>query len=162
MFGGCVVIDQTKDRFSKFFQYNITSSFLLPSMLDQVLSACAARDSTSSPTLDVGGSLVKRKQIQRAIDQLGTNITVSYLCTELTFPPLMSSVRKDDDVEWLLPEAECDVSIVNDHGGLTGPNEEGFLRVALNELDFTSYYEEADDQSVFVDGYFYPGDMAVR
>jgi acyl-coenzyme A synthetase/AMP-(fatty) acid ligase len=162
MVGGCVVMDQTENRFSKFFQHNITNAMLLPSMLDQVLSACATRVGTPSPTLDVSGGVFKRRQIMPAIDQLRSNITVGYSSTELILPPLMSSVCKEDDVEWLFQQAEHEVSIVKDNGALIGPNEEGFLRITLNELDFTSYHEEGDSKSALVDGYFYPGDMAVR
>jgi acyl-coenzyme A synthetase/AMP-(fatty) acid ligase len=75
---------------------------------------------------------------------------------------LLSSVCKEEDVEWLLQQPQRDVSIVNDNGVPTGPNEEGFLRVALNDLDFTSYHEEAGSKSALVDGHFYPGDLAVR
>ena len=135
---------------------------LLPSMLDQVLSACATKVGASSPMLDISGGVLKRRQIMRAIDQLSSNITVGYSSTELILPPLMSSVSKEDDVEWLVQQSEHEVSIVNDDGVLTGPNEEGFLRVTLDDLDFTSYHEEADGRSALIDGYFYPGDMAVR
>jgi acyl-coenzyme A synthetase/AMP-(fatty) acid ligase len=162
MFGGCVVIDRTKKRFSKFFQHNITNSVLLPSMLDQVLSTCGTRVGSSEPKLDVGGSLAKRKQILRAIDRLSCKITVGYFCSELILPPLISSVCSEDDVEWLSPQPERDISIVKDDRVLNGINEEGFLRIALTDLDSTSYYEEAGGKSAFDGGYFYPGDMAVR
>jgi len=131
-------------------------------MLDQVLSACATRVGTSAPTLDISGGVLKRRQIMRAIDQLRSNVMVGYSSTELVLPPLLSSVCKEEDVEWLLQQPQRDVSIVNDNGVPTGPNEEGFLRVALNDLDFTSYHEEAGSKSALVDGHFYPGDLAVR
>lgn len=106
--------------------------------------------------------MVKRHQILCAIDQLRAEVFIEYSSTELSTPPLMSLVRNEDDVEWLSPQTGRDISIVNDEFVSTAPNEEGFLRVALNNLDFDSYYDEIGSKSGFIDGYFYPGDMAVK
>jgi len=165
MSGGCVVFDQTDDIFLNFFRHKITNSLLLPSILSQLLAAtCERRSEKSSEpiTLDVGGSVLKRHQIMRALDQLSSNIIAEYSATELLTPPLMSTVHNEDDIEWLLPLDGRDVSVVTDEHVLTAPNVEGFLRVRLNDLDFTSYYDEVEGQSALVDGYFYPGDMAVK
>ena len=161
--GGCVVFDQTPDFLSKFFQHGITNALILPSTLDQLLSTHKLRLASSvRPTLNVGGSVLSPHQVLRALDQLNSDVIIEYSATELSTPPLMSIVRNEDDIVWLWPQAGRDISIVNEELASVAPNEEGILRIALNNLDFESYYDEPGGKSAFNDGYFYPGDMAVK
>ena len=63
---------------------------------------------------------------------------------------------------WLAPFADREVTIMDDERRPVGPEQEGFIRIALHDDDFSSYYGEPVGKSSFDGGYFYPGDMAVR
>jgi acyl-coenzyme A synthetase/AMP-(fatty) acid ligase len=161
--GGCVVIDESEGRFRRFFQHDITQAILSPSLLDQVISASRPRAANSPrPTLTVSGAAPKKHQVIRAIERLSSDLVVIYAATELVMPVLSSVVRSADDAEWLSRHADRKVEIVDDELRPLGPGQEGLIRVALNDYDFSSYYEEADGKSAFDEGYFYPGDMAVQ
>jgi acyl-coenzyme A synthetase/AMP-(fatty) acid ligase len=161
--GGCVVIDDSRERFTRFFQHGITHAFLTPLLLDQVISAARPRATNSPrPTLTVGGAASKKHQVIRAIEHFRSDLVVEYAATELMTPALSSTVRTADDAEWLSRHADREVSIVDDELRPVGPGQEGFIRIALNDGDFSSYYQGPGGRSAFDGGYFYPGDMAVQ
>src|SRR5262249_7754736 len=64
------------------------------------------------------------------------------------------------DMHWLSPGDGRTVQIVDERG-----NEclEGELRIPLTDIDCTSYLDDQEASAkVFRNGFFYPGDMAVR
>src|SRR5262245_43992335 len=63
-------------------------------------------------------------------------------------------------MHWLTPDDGRTIEIVDENGNVC---REGELRFLLTEVDCTSYLDDEEASAiVFRDGYFYPGDMAVR
>jgi acyl-coenzyme A synthetase/AMP-(fatty) acid ligase len=68
-----------------------------------------------------------------------------------------------DDVNWLAPDTNSTFEIVDENGTQCPIGEEGELRVLLRDIDTTSYLDDEEtSRKVFREGYFYPGDIAVR
>jgi acyl-CoA synthetase (AMP-forming)/AMP-acid ligase II len=64
---------------------------------------------------------------------------------------------------WLEIVNDCNVEIVDELGRECLPDQEGQIRIKLKEIDVLSYMENDEvNRRIFRDGYFYPGDMAVK
>ena len=74
-----------------------------------------------------------------------------------------SRYKNKDDLVWLEIVNDCKVEIVDELGRECVPHQEGQIRIKQKEIDVLSYMENDDaSRRVFRDGYFYPGDMAVK
>src|SRR5262249_37782643 len=68
-----------------------------------------------------------------------------------------------DDLHWLMPSNERLVQIIDENGRECATDEEGELRIQLSDIDCTHYLDDEEASArIFRDGFFYPGDMAVR
>jgi acyl-coenzyme A synthetase/AMP-(fatty) acid ligase len=160
--GGCVVFDQRPDWHERFFHHAITTTRLLPWMLRQLIDA--SNHPPSDCEILVSGGLMPSEIITKAIAKFGNRLRHNYGTTELIpSAPLGSRIRNQDDALWLEPTADRTVQIVNDDGLECSPNQEGNLRIRLTELDCYHYLDDEEATAkVFRNGYFYPGDRAVR
>jgi O-succinylbenzoic acid--CoA ligase len=67
-----------------------------------------------------------------------------------------------DDLYWFTPQREG-VEVVDEDGHPSKDNAEGELRVRLRDVDATGYLDDPQTTAkMFRNGYFYPGDIAVR
>src|SRR5262249_12691210 len=72
----------------------------------------------------------------------------------------LSRVTITDDMHWLAPHDGRTIEIVDENGNKC---REGELRFLLTEVDCTSYLDDEEASAkVFRNGFFYPGDLAVR
>jgi acyl-coenzyme A synthetase/AMP-(fatty) acid ligase len=162
--GGCVVFDQSDDKFKNFFLNGTTFAHLNPPMLKDLLQT---RGPLAHPidgfALAVGGGPLSIDLAQQALQKLTDRITLYYGATELIRSPLWSEFRTKDDLHWLMPTNERLVQVIDENGRECAINEEGELRIELSDIDCTHYVDDEETSArIFRDGFFYPGDMAVR
>jgi len=159
--GGCVVMDQRKDPLKKLFRHRITNAFLMPDMVAEAVEAHGSAPRVDFELTTAGGFLplaVAEKVIGRLTDRL----KISYASTEC-IAVLRAEFRAIDDLYWLTPYSERIVQVVDENGNECPPDEEGDLRVLLRDIDCAAYLDDAETSARFFrDGYFYPGDMAVK
>ena len=162
--GGCVVLDQREERFENFFLHSVTFAKFTPGMLKELLQA---RAPSALPidefALSVGGGFLSIALAEQAIQKLTDRLTVNYSSTEINSVWLRSRFKTKDDLHWLVPTDERLVQIVDASGGDCPNDQEGELRILLSDIDCHQYLDdEKASARVFRDGFFYPGDMAVR
>ena len=162
--GGCVVIDERKERFEKFLSHGVTFATLLPWQL-QVL--VRVREPLARPVdglaICVGGGFLPAKVAEQGVQKLTDSLTTLYSSTEINSVQLRSRFRFKDDLNWLMPTDEKLIQIVDENGRECPTDREGELRIRLSDIDCHGYLaDEEASARAFRDGFFYPGDMAVR
>jgi acyl-coenzyme A synthetase/AMP-(fatty) acid ligase len=160
--GGCVVSDQRKEKWQNFFSHKITWAFLTPGMLRELLQVGRTPSLLDECELSIGSGFLSLELARRTVTQLAKKVTVLYGSTECA-QILSSHFRTAEDLHWLSTVADRTVQIVDDQGKECSTGRQGELRVLLRETDGTSYLDdEPTSARFFREGYFYPGDMAVR
>jgi acyl-coenzyme A synthetase/AMP-(fatty) acid ligase len=162
--GGCVVLDQRKDNFKNFFSHGVTFALFLPWQLKALL---LERDPLAHPVdgfaLATAGGFLTIDIAEQSIQLLTDKVAANYGTTETSTVPLRSHFRTKDDLFWLTPTDKRLTQIVDEDGKESPIGQEGELRLLLSDFDCKQYLddEEASARN-FRDGFFYPGDMAVR
>ena len=162
--GGCVVFVQRKEKFENFFLHGVNFAMLIPGMLKELLRA---RGPLARPidgfTLAVAGGFLPIDIAEQSIQKLTDRLTVSYGSTETNIVPLRSRFRTKDDLHWLIPTNERSVQIVDENGRECPLDQEGELRILLSDIDCHHYLDDEEASArIFRDGFFYPGDMAIK
>jgi acyl-coenzyme A synthetase/AMP-(fatty) acid ligase len=162
--GGCVVIDQRKENLKNFFLHNVNFAMLLTW---QVKALLLAQGPSAHPingfALTTAGGFVPIDIAKQCIQNLTDKVTVLYGSTETSTVPLESRFRTVDDLHWLAPTDYRLTQIVDDDGRECSIGQEGELRLLLSDFDCPNYLDDEEASArAFRDGYFYPGDMAVR
>jgi acyl-coenzyme A synthetase/AMP-(fatty) acid ligase len=163
--GGCVVLDERKDNFEKFFSQNVNFAKLLPWQLKALLSR--RRDASAHPVegfaLCVGGGFLPADLAEQFRQEITTKLTVNYSSTEINSVRLYSDSASKDDVYWLMPTDAERVQIVDDGGKECHINQQGELRILSADVDCQEYLDDAEATAkMFRHGCFYPGDLAVK
>ena len=160
--GGCVVIDQSPQRFARFFDHGVTYCQTLPETLRTLVAAHPDRQATDGLLLRVGGGFTPLALAEQAIRRLSKRLVIGFSATELTAQVMASEFRTVDDLNWLKPNPGRVVQVVDEDDAVVAPGVEGVLRIQLDELDSRSYLDdEATTTQVFRGGFFYSGDIAV-
>jgi acyl-coenzyme A synthetase/AMP-(fatty) acid ligase len=162
--GGCVVLDQREDKFKNFFRHRTTFSLFIPWMAKALLKAL---DERAGPvdgfTLDVAGGFLPIDLAELVIQKITRSIIVRFAATELNRVCLYSRVRTKEDVLWLTAVEKGAVQIVDENGRECPIDQQGHLRILLSDIDCHEYLDDPEASAkVFRDGFFYPGDWAVR
>ena len=162
--GGCVLFDQRKELFKNFFLHDVTFAMFIPGMLKELLRT---RGPSARPVdgfaLAVAGGFLPIDLAEQSIQKLADRVTVSYGSTETNIVPLWSRFKTKDDLHWLTPTDERSVQIVDENGTECPVDQEGELRILLSDIDCHHYLDDEEASArIFRDGFFYPGDMAVR
>lgn len=164
--GGTIVLDDRPDLFDNFFRHGITSTALLPPMFRTLLDRQAALGHPRTPrTVEIGlmSGFLPLELAERTTRELNARVIVRYSATELVTIPIQTPFRTRDDLDWLPLFDDGEAQIVREDGGECRPGEEGELRIALTDCDCDSYLgDAAASAKMFRDGFFHPGDMAVR
>ncbi|MCE9633968.1 MAG: AMP-binding protein [Methylophilales bacterium] len=162
--GGCVLFDQSAEKYSHFFQQGITSTALVPSMLQILLkSGVVPTVSSQEFKLVVSAGFLSLGLAEHANRQLTRKIEIRYTATELGTYALHSSFNSLDDLHWMNPADDRIVQIVDDNGIECPVGEEGKLRILTTDIDCTEYLDDKEaTENVFRDGFFYSGDLAIR
>jgi acyl-CoA synthetase (AMP-forming)/AMP-acid ligase II len=159
--GGCVVFDERADWHERIFDQPITVAFLNPSPFQKVVDTNNHKPNDCQILVTSG--LVGSESIAKAIAKFGDRLSNYYGSTELITPPLISRIKSSEDALWLEPAPDRIVQIADDSGDECSAGQEGDLRIVRTELDWDCYLDDEETSSkVFRDGFFYPGDRALR
>ena len=159
--GGCVVYDWGPDHLKNMFRHGVNSSMLTaPILKNLVKSRDASGPMHHDCELLIGAGFLAVELAEKAISRVTKRLGVTYGASEIGTPALLSRFTATHDMHWLIPGDGRTIQIVDERG-----NEclEGELRIPLTDIDCTSYLDDPEASAkVFRDGFFYPGDMAVR
>jgi acyl-coenzyme A synthetase/AMP-(fatty) acid ligase len=161
--GGCVVFNQSPETFLRSFRNGITRAFLVPPMVNFLLQLRGvSTDPVGEFALLVGGGFVPLDLAKRAHNRLTKNVAVFFGATEHS-STMQSLFRTSDDIHWLSPDVGSPFEIVDENGNECAIGKEGELRALIRDIDAESYLDDEEaSRKVFREGYFYPGDMAIR
>jgi acyl-coenzyme A synthetase/AMP-(fatty) acid ligase len=161
--GATVVIDQTPDVLRSFFKHTPSFASLTPQQAQDLLVQTATiRRPAKMPIVNLVGGFTSEQLISSLRKAKFDDLMINYGSTECSHV-LRSYVEDDDRVAWLAPAADRRVEVVDDDDRACAPGQEGRLRVALLDHDAQAYLDNpAASADVFSDGWFYPGDVAVR
>ncbi len=160
--GGCVIFDQGKEQFERFFAYKLTHATMVESTLRRLLTAHPGRAASNDFNLVFAAGFLSQGLAEAVRVHLSANISTHYGCTELATCVLQGRYRTRDDLYWMTPAANRTLQIVDSNGRECAVGEEGELRVLLTDMDADAYLDDAETSArVFRDGYFHPGDIAV-
>lgn len=162
--GGCIILDKQKNRREGVFRYNVTHCTVTPSLLQELLAqAKNSQRPRKEFALGVGGGFLSYADAKRTAATLTNNISILYGSTELGRGALSSQFNSPEDLEALTVTEGRVIEIVDDDGAPLPIGHEGQLRVLLERLDATGYMDDEETTAKFFrDGYFYPGDMAIK
>jgi acyl-coenzyme A synthetase/AMP-(fatty) acid ligase len=168
--GGCVAFtqelaeDHLKADSQSFFRHAVNFSIVTPLMLNDLLqSAGPSNVPNNECRLVVTAGFLSLALAEKAIHKLTNNIDVSYGSTELCTPAMVSHLENMESLYWLTPANERVIQIVDEVGDQCLIDQEGELRILSEDTDCKSYLDdEQASAKVFRDGFFYPGDMAIR
>lgn len=162
--GGCVVFRQTKALFKDFQDHLITFTFMTPSVLQDMLKYADENPIQYNPKLKVltGGSVVSESLANTVTQRISPDLIVVYGSTE-TISTLLSNYKDVDDLIWLAPLKPDEFFILDDDGVECDLDQEGQLAVKLRVGDADHYFGERENyKNIFRNGYFYPGDLAIK
>ncbi len=161
--GGCVVMDSRPDAFKSFFRHAVDFSILTPLMLKELLQSLGTGPPHDNCELLVTSGFLPIEQADETARRVTKRIGITYGSTELATPALLSRRSSDGDMYWLALGLNRTVRIIDEKGNECPTGQEGELRIQLTDIDCKSYLDDEETNlKVFRDGFFCPGDMAVR
>lgn len=165
--GSTVVFDRREDWPLHLGDHDVNRVFLTPGALKNATDALIHGSLKSGPRwafeLMVGGGVTSASLIRLAHELITPHLHLSFGCTEMFLPVMRTTAQEHDDDFWLKPMATRDIDIVDDRGLSCQDLAEGLLRIRLQFTDYESYMDDPEATSrMYRDGWFYPGDMAVR
>lgn len=161
--GAAVVFEQRTDPLKHFFDHPITDSFFVPDLLKQVRPESGRRGGEDRElTLLVGGGFLDARLARKIRTQFGCRLLMAYGGTEFR-TPLENFVETDDDLVWLTLNRNAGFEVVDDNNREVDPGVTGIVRMKLRDFLPTEYLDDPEATAKhFRNGYFYPGDMAIR
>jgi acyl-coenzyme A synthetase/AMP-(fatty) acid ligase len=143
------------------FRHGVNSTTLSSATLKKLVQSL---DRSEPPHHDcelfVTSGFLSTTLAEEVISRVTKRLGLTYATSELGTPLLLSRVEATRDMQWLAPDDGRTIEIVDENGNVC---REGELRLLLTEVDCTSYLDDDEASAkVFRNGYFYPGDMAVR
>jgi len=160
--GGSVVFSAGNDPFGSFFRHRPTHAIVVPAMLPPLLNA---RPPDHAPLteleLGVGGGFLPLRLAERVAREITPKLDAYYGSSEVC-ASMRARFKTQDDLSWLTPE-HCHVEVVDDEGRECPAFAQGEMRIRLRDFDSTGYIDDPETTAKFYrNGYFYPGDFAVR
>ena len=163
--GGSVILEQRPDWYRYFMDSGLTSTLLVPDMVNQLLDYQLTRAEPSKRgdfVLGVTSGFLSRKSAEQCLTHITTFLTVNYGATEINSSGMYSRITDLDDMHWLEAKDPDRFEIVQEDG-TAAEYEEGELRIHLTDCDCARYEDDsAASAKVFRDGCFYPGDRAIK
>jgi len=164
--GGTVILDQRSDWPRHFLDSGMNRAILVPNKIERLLGAIGALPEPPPPgdfVLMVSAGFITRPMVAALRERVTTNIVNGYGASELNMIVLQQRVNDPDDLYWLSDARNRAFEIVDERASPCAVGAEGELRVRLTAIDSHEYLDDAEATAkVFRDGWFYPGDMAVR
>lgn len=161
--GGCVVFDQTGSGPKNILKHDIPMAFVIPSMLDEIVRGMIAPvEKPENLTVCVTGGFLPAHLVEAVRSKLTSRIKYYYGATEC-LDILRSDVKDEDQLHWFEPADWRVVRVLKTDGRECRPGEEGELAVGLTDVDCTGYLGDPEtSRKFFRNGYFFPGDLAVK
>jgi acyl-coenzyme A synthetase/AMP-(fatty) acid ligase len=161
--GATVMADQGDEMLKNVFRHQPSWLTMPPALAFELLARTATmRRPATMPTVNLAGGFVSPQLLRSMRNARFDDVMVSYGSTECSHI-LRSNVEGEDDILWLAPVADRRIEIVDEEDRACAVGQEGVLRVGLLDHDPHGYLDDpATSASVFRDGWFYPGDLAVR
>ncbi len=160
--GGCVVVDQTAERWGSLPLGPPGCrriAVMTPHMLTELLaSACAGARDDGLALLVVAGVL-SRALWAAARERLTTDIRSGYGATEAHLAAV-TPLDTVEDLVWHRLVEGCELQLVDDLDRPVPQGEVGIIRLRPTRVD--AYLDDAEGtRAFFRDGFFYPGDLGV-
>jgi acyl-coenzyme A synthetase/AMP-(fatty) acid ligase len=161
--GGCVVMDHRPDLSKSFFRHGVNLAVLLPAMLKRLVQSLGPGPNYDDCELVVSGGFLPMALAEETVRRVTKRVSAHYGSTELATRAMESRLGAKDDFYWLAPCPERSVQIMDENGDECPTGQQGELRIRLTDIDCTSYLDDEETSAkVFRQGWFYPGDMAVK
>ena len=161
--GGCVVMDTRRDAFNNFFHYAIDLSILTPPMLKELIHSSDHGVTHNNCELLVTSGFLPIELAEETARHVTKKLGITYGSTELATPAMLSQLDVEGDIYWLALAPDRTIQIVDENGNECATGDEGELRIRLMDIDCASYIDDEEASArVFRNGFFCPGDMAVR
>ncbi|HWA63446.1 MAG TPA: AMP-binding protein [Caulobacteraceae bacterium] len=162
--GGTVVSDQTPSAAARFLSHDPTYAQTTPEILKAIVEAHPPGHPPSERLLlRVGGGFTSPELAQAAVQRIATRLVVGFSSTEMAAALLLSEFRDADDLVWLKPNPARRIEVADEAGEPCADGVEGELRIRVTEVDSQGYLDDDETTARFFrDGWFYPGDLAVR
>lgn len=162
--GGTVVLDQRPEKFKAFLDHPVSWAFLDPAQLQACLKVIGTSQTAPGGfELTVAGGFLSLATAENTIRHLTKNLTALFGSTESCTPVMQSRFRSAEDLNWLTPAPGRSIEVVDEDGKQCAEGVEGRLRVLRTAVEPASYLDDDDaNAEIFRDGYFYPGDIAVK
>jgi acyl-coenzyme A synthetase/AMP-(fatty) acid ligase len=161
--GATLVVDNRPEGLRNFFRHRPTFVSVPPALAHELLAKTAAIPRPDRmPIVNLGGGFVSRQLINSLRSAKFDHVMINYSSTECSHI-LRSHAEDIDSLSWLAPVEDRHVEIVDMDDRPRVVGEEGMLRVALLDHDSHGYLDDpTTTASAFRDGWFYPGDLAVK
>jgi acyl-coenzyme A synthetase/AMP-(fatty) acid ligase len=160
--GGTTVIDQRPEPYQALLHPGITHAILVPSVLSAILSAPAdAFPRNETMRLVVGGGAMTRTQVEDAKARITPRLFNVFASTEAGVIA-MTPLDTPEDHRWHRIAHNRVVEIVDELDRVVPIGEIGRLRISTAGRADGYLNDEAATRAFFKDGFFYPGDQAVR
>lgn len=161
-FGGTTLIDQGREPYRAFLNRRITHANCIPSLLDLILAAPeTAFARNEAMLLTIGAGTMTRRQIEQAKARITPRIVAMISSTEAG-TLAMTPLETEEDRRWHRLAPQRVIEIVSDSGQPVSVGEVGRLRVSTKDGPTGYLGDEPATDVYFKDGYFYPGDLAIR
>jgi len=162
--GGTVVIDPLPYDAALKLPETITSMVLTPALIEGfAASARVGEKVRQAAIIRLSGGFLGAATWQKVRPAFGQPVEVYFAATEIIGVVMRSRVTTLDELIWLRPEESQRVEIVDEDGVECSAGVEGQLRIGLSAIDAVSYVGDAATSArTFRDGYFHPGDLAVK
>lgn len=165
--GATLVVDRRADWPQRLGEHGVTRVFLTPGPLELAAHALAQSASTAGPRwsfeLLTGGGVTSASLIRLVRERITPHLNLSFGCTETWLPVMRTNAQGLDDDFWFKPTGSREIGIVDEQGQPCPDMVEGLLRIKLQPTDYDGYMDEPEITArVFREGWFYPGDMAMR
>ena len=162
--GGAVILSQDATGLKALFTWPATSVILAPSVVKPYLDAFIATGSHKADfKLHVAGGFFSLKTMEKLVRTVHKPIDIYYASSELGAISLRSSYASLEDLIWFSPTGSREIIVIDDSGKPCPDMVEGEVRIKTTEIDSSAYWNDpASSETIFKDGYFIPGDMAMR
>jgi acyl-coenzyme A synthetase/AMP-(fatty) acid ligase len=165
-FGRSIVWDQRQNQLLNYAGENSNQIYMLPADIMKLMKLYDADNhqlKTSTTLIGMSSGFVSKRIMDFIREKMSRNIIVRYSAAEVIEVPLERLDDGSDDFHWLDVTPGNHVEIVDDQDAEVPDGDEGILRIRLKPHDPQGYLgNETASAAVFRDGFFYPGDMAVR
>ncbi len=162
--GACIILDQRPNCLLNLFQHPITDATLIPAMAKTLLKLLDGRPpSPGSFALYTSAGAFSLDLAESVRTHITPNINLTYSATECG-NMFLTPYTCTEDLIWQIPVDTRHIRIVSeDEGRDCAVGEEGQFAIELTDRDCIEYLDDpAATLKSFRDGYFYPGDRAVR